>query len=518
MGRKILNLLLLALIVLLGGFFRMYRLDKAPPSVNWDEASYAYNAYSLWLTGRDEYGTALPTSIRSFDDFKPPLYAYLSAPFVGVFGLNEITARIGAASFGTITILLIYVLTVYVVKKPSIGLISSLIYATAPQLIHFSRLGFEAELALPLMLIGLIYFLKPKGSFTNYWYGLFFFMLSAFSYNSHKVYFLLGVGWIIFQMKKFPFKIDSILKIGLISSPLIWTSLFTPALARFSTTSIFPLYKTSSSIYAFVGELVNRYVGYFSPANIFVRGTNEPGQQVMGFAVFFPFLIIGWSVGLAWILSHRRSYGGFIWWLLVCPLPAVLTWNWFTPIRVLPFWALLSIVIAVGLCTVFRKMGKISKLILLVVLGGWWYVSSIWSYQRIQYAMPYLQYGRWQWGFRETLAYIKPILHKYDKVVWDTPQAQPYIFVLFYLSYSPNQYFLEIDPKTKSGIPRKIYDFGKFEFRDIYWPNDRSARKTLFIGDPYALPDTDLIRDKMPILHEVLTPEDYILYRIVGTY
>ena len=75
-------------IVLLAIFLRFYQLGKNPPHLNWDEAALGYNAYSLLSTGRDEYGKSFPLSFRSFDDYKPPLYVYLTIPSVAVFGLN----------------------------------------------------------------------------------------------------------------------------------------------------------------------------------------------------------------------------------------------------------------------------------------------------------------------------------------------------------------------------------------------------------------------------------------------
>ena len=46
----------LILIVLLSVFFRFYKLAENPPSLNWDEVSHGYNAYSILKTGKDEWG------------------------------------------------------------------------------------------------------------------------------------------------------------------------------------------------------------------------------------------------------------------------------------------------------------------------------------------------------------------------------------------------------------------------------------------------------------------------------
>jgi len=51
----------LIIILLLGAFFRFFRLTTAPPGLNWDEVSIGYNAYSILITGRDEWDSYYPS-------------------------------------------------------------------------------------------------------------------------------------------------------------------------------------------------------------------------------------------------------------------------------------------------------------------------------------------------------------------------------------------------------------------------------------------------------------------------
>ena len=37
-------------------------------------------------------------------------------------------------------------------------------------------------------------------------------------------------------------------------------------------------------------------------------------------------------------------------------------------------------------------------------------------------------------------------------------------------------------------IPRKNFNFGKFEFRDVYWPTDQYDRDVLLISPESSLP------------------------------
>ena len=102
--------ILLVCIFLLGFFLRFYKISGVPVSLFWDEASHAYNAYSILKTGRDEYGERYPLILRSFDDYKRAGYAYLTILPVALFGLNEFSTRFTSAFLGSLTILIVFFL------------------------------------------------------------------------------------------------------------------------------------------------------------------------------------------------------------------------------------------------------------------------------------------------------------------------------------------------------------------------------------------------------------------------
>ena len=109
---------LLLLIILLAGFLRFYNISNIPPSLNWDEAALGYNAYTLGLDGKDEFGKFLPVQyLESFGDFKPVLYSYLAAVPVKIFGLGEFGVRFPSALLGTLTVFLTYFLVKEIFPK-----------------------------------------------------------------------------------------------------------------------------------------------------------------------------------------------------------------------------------------------------------------------------------------------------------------------------------------------------------------------------------------------------------------
>ena len=150
----------LIIIVALAAFLRFWQIDKYPHGFNADEASYAYNAYSLISTGKDEFGHPWPIHLESFADYKPAGTAYLMLPFIKVFGLNELAARLPSLIFGVLSVLLIYLLVQELFSIPYFSLISAFFLAISPWHIHFSRGAWETNLATTFLLLGTYFFFK----------------------------------------------------------------------------------------------------------------------------------------------------------------------------------------------------------------------------------------------------------------------------------------------------------------------------------------------------------------------
>ena len=153
---------LILVILFLAFILRFYHLGQNPLSLNWDETSNAYNAYSILTTGRDEWGVTLPLAMRSFNDYKAPLNIYMIVPSIKLLGKTEAAVRLPTAVFGALTALVWMVW----VRRLGIGrwavLASGLGLALLPWHIHYSRGTFEAVTALFLVILGLSMWQKKK--------------------------------------------------------------------------------------------------------------------------------------------------------------------------------------------------------------------------------------------------------------------------------------------------------------------------------------------------------------------
>ena len=181
------SLLLLILITLLGGLVRFFWLDRFPVAPNWDEISHGYNAYSILMTGKDEWGFRLPLIFRAFGDYKLPLYIYLTVFPVWAFGLSVFSIRFISALAGTLAIPGIFLLVralfpphdadhknsslrggtdlpagrqAWQSHSINLPLISAFFLALLPWHFFISRPALEANLSLTLIIFGFYFLVK----------------------------------------------------------------------------------------------------------------------------------------------------------------------------------------------------------------------------------------------------------------------------------------------------------------------------------------------------------------------
>ena len=112
-----LKILIILFILAVGFFLRVWHIKESAATVGFDEAALGYNAYSLMLTGKDEHGFSYPISLKSFGDYKPAMYAYLTIPFIKVFGLSNLSLRMVSAIAGVVSAYFVYLIFGLYVKE-----------------------------------------------------------------------------------------------------------------------------------------------------------------------------------------------------------------------------------------------------------------------------------------------------------------------------------------------------------------------------------------------------------------
>src|SRR3989344_4192877 len=202
MDKKV-SVLLFCIILLIAVSLRFYQISNLPPSLNWDEVSIGYNAYSILKTARDEWGHFLPLSFRAFGDYKLPLYIYLDVPFVAILGLNEIAVRFPSLLSGIGVVLLVFLILKELTKSIHLSLWGMFISAILPWLVIFSRIALEANLALFMATASFYLFLLAHRKKSLLLYSAILLGLSAFSYNSSRILILPFLFLIVFLFRPF---------------------------------------------------------------------------------------------------------------------------------------------------------------------------------------------------------------------------------------------------------------------------------------------------------------------------
>ncbi len=184
--KKIKLLFFLALIIGVAFAVRIWRVTEAPATVNWDEAAVGYNAYSLLKTGKDEFGKAFPVSLRSFDDYKPALYSYLSVIPTAVLSPGELSVRLTSVLSGTILVFSVLYITSKLTGNIRPGILAGLFVAVSPWAIHFSRIAFEANLGVAIYFLAIAVFVMSLKNHRAYTVSAILFVVSMYAYHAQR--------------------------------------------------------------------------------------------------------------------------------------------------------------------------------------------------------------------------------------------------------------------------------------------------------------------------------------------
>ncbi len=188
LNKKIFTKIILVVILITALFLRVYRLDQVPPAISWDEAAVGYNGYTIANWGRDEWGNFLPIVFKSFEDDKHPVHIYITAIFIKILGLSEFSTRLPSAIFGTLNVLLIYLLGKKLFKSELLGIIAAIMLTISPYSLQFSRFNHELQFMLFFFMLGLFFFFKGLEK-KNFYATLSFlsFGICLITYHSAKV-------------------------------------------------------------------------------------------------------------------------------------------------------------------------------------------------------------------------------------------------------------------------------------------------------------------------------------------
>lgn len=277
-----------AVLFVIAFLVRIISISEYPAGFTPDEASFGYDAYSILKTGEDQWGQYLPLTLKSFGDYKLPLYTYLSIPFVAIFGLNEFSVRLLGAVLGFLSVLISYKLFSKLIVDSKLEYSEFLkvlflaMISLSPWHVALSRGAFEANLSSFFMPLGIYLFISAKNNKLLYLLSALSFGLNMFSYHSARVVTPLVIILIAWTFRKKISK-NNLATFTILVAPFVLASavlMLSSGGGRLATSSIL------SSGLSF-GD--NRFVAVKNGANSAVATIfhNKPAEVVIKFSENF---------------------------------------------------------------------------------------------------------------------------------------------------------------------------------------------------------------------------------------
>lgn len=539
------NSLLIALIVVVALFLRFFSISTNPPSLTWDEVSWGYNAYSIGIDGRDEFGRFLPLAyLESFGDFKPPAYAYLSVIPVKIFGLNEFSPRFASAFFGVLTVLLTYFLVRKLFPNTkifsvlnfqfSVAEIAALLLAISPWHILLSRAAFEANVATFFIVLGVYLFLAgknlPAGRQGKKWLlplSIISFVFSMYTFNTARIVAPLLILGLVFVNRKYllskartQFLISSAVG-ALLFFPLFLFLITPQAKLRFNEVNIFSdaavVERSNQQIEndgnVFWSKIIhNRRLGYaveyfkhyfdnLSPEFLFIKGDGNPKFSIRDVGQMYIFEIPFFIAGILLLFRKREGNWWIIpYWLIVGMIPAATARETPHALRIETTLPTFQILTAYGLFEIYKIVSSIKYEVLSIkylklkfILYTFFFILS--SFNFLYFYHNYFRHypkefsSEWQYGYSEAIRFITANEHKFDNIIFTEELGRPYIYVLFYKQYDPKKFRQEakIERETLGFV--HVRSFGKYKFVKGVSENIDPNSNNLYIDTPDKIPN-----------------------------
>ncbi|MCH7641369.1 glycosyltransferase family 39 protein [Patescibacteria group bacterium] len=502
------------LIISLAAILRFVAISDNPPSLNWDEVSHGYNAYSILMTGKDEWGQIFPSIFRAYGDYKLPVYIYFTALSEFIFGLNAFAVRLPSVLAGIATVFFSFLLAKHLFKEKLLAVIVALLVAIEPWSLFLSRGAFEANLALAFIVSGVYFFLvgldKPK----NLIYSSLLLGISVWTYNSARIFVPIFLLFIIFifrkEIRKLFKKSPSTIYMSLITAvvfllPMFW-QLFSPsgqarygrvaildegAIAQINegrvTSGLSPDFARLAHNKAtfFIGRFAKNWVSHFTTDFLFIRGGSNYQFSIPGHGLLYSINAIFLVVGIFYLLKKRtRESMLVLGWFFLGPVASSLTREAPHVLRSITILPAPMIIAAIGVVAAWNWIKKRNENFAKVLLPVYLIVLLFHFENYAQKAV--VEYRdryswAWQYGYEQVVDYTKANYDDYDKIIVTKKYGEPHEFFLFFWPWIPDAY--RNDPNLKRFYQSNWYwvdGFDKFYFVNDWQVNEEGTGNYMF--------------------------------------
>ncbi len=541
MKKKLITITLLIVITIIGGFLRFYKNTENPPSLNGDEISMGYDAYSILETGRDQYGKFMPITFKSVGDYKNPVPIYLMIPAIKLFGLNDFSVRFQNTLFATLMIPLFFLFLIKIFKDKSIALVGTLFLSISSWHILYSRIEYETS-AYIFVLIGIWSFMKMLDGGRKWaLLSAFFFILTMYTAPAPRLFVpIFVIIALIFNFRKFKNNWNKLI-IFLITSvilvlPLVYATLYQGAGARLKMVIIsndiefqrYILLKPLQSISEaplLIFFWLKRYLNYLQPEFLFINGLDVTLPGTIGLGMLYLFELPWLVIGIAEFIRRKIPYKTiFIIWLLTGIIPDSITNNQQHLGRLLHIAPVIIMLVTLGAVRFFRWLQNLSnlytKFTICLIYAVFIIICLTHAFLVLAVHFPRAKGESFDEGLKQVALYVLNHQDNYKEIIIDPRRgiegpylvSNPYLYILFYTKYDPHIY--QTEPKVSSKDATYFFKFNKYTFRSIDWRTDTDKKGTLFIGSPWSFPKDGLKTGEL--LEKINMTNGYTAFYIVA--
>lgn len=512
---------ILILVILSGLILRFVGIFHTPPSLYWDEISIGYNSYTISETLKDEHGRFLPIeAFTAYGDYKAPLYIYLTAPIVKIFGLNYLSVRAISIISGTLLILVVFLLSkeLFPKNKP-IHIISSIFIAISPWSMQISRAAFEANLGVLLATVATLFFLKAYKKPYLIILSAVMFVLSMYSFNGTRYFLPFWITalalWMYFShgrkvINSKHLALSCLLGIIMII-PLIIFGLTNSGQLRYNEVNIFsdpqPVIESNrlqkEKNYSFVSKIIyNRrvfhaknyikhYFDSFSYRYLFATGDVNPRFSSQQIGQLYLIEIILLPMGAYFLYKkYKKTFYFLALWVIISPIAASVARETPHALRTLQMLPPLTIISSSGILFLINiknsKLIKIGLSIIVLSLIGYQFSSFIFDYFT-SYSAKYSEH--WQDGYSQLSESLNDQIFENKKILITDYYGRAYANMLYYNKISLNEYLTTRDAFSEPSGLWTVKAFGSFIFKPTVSCSDASMADYL-VGTPKDFSDT----------------------------
>jgi hypothetical protein len=389
--RRTIEIVLGAAVLLGVAVFFLGAGPAPPPGFIRDEASISYNAYTLSQNLHDQNGGVAPLYIKSFGDYKSPLFVYALAGVFRITGPSKHVALATGAFVVLLAILLLGVLAWRLTRSLLVAAVSIVLAAFTPWLYELGRTAYETTiepLTIMLVLLAVLWASRsrrpaivravPVGlslALLSYSYAagrllspLWAVALLVFA-GAHRWRFVLW-SWAVYVAGMVPLVVYSLIHTGALS-------------ARYQSTTFIQSGMSNATI---AGDFLSHYVHDSNLWHWATSGDPKPYIRTAGEPQLFAAIVVLAILGVVVIARRRR--GDRFWWfviaaLVLSPAPAALTADRYYSLRLLPIPVLLAVLAIPGIDALRRSAVAdwparfaAAAIVLLVVLQVTQFVSN----------------------------------------------------------------------------------------------------------------------------------------------